>query len=129
MGILGAQQAIIVNVVWCGGVGGGISTFGSPSGENFANLFQKVLEKFECTRQLFSILSNNALANNKMVKWIEKEVPEFNHKTRLLGCVTHITNLAAKSALTTFGKNKENKEEHELPTSMVDVSFITSKPG
>lgn len=56
------------------------------------------------------------------------EVPEFNHQTHLLGCVAHVINRAAKSALAMLGTNEEDKEENELPTSMIDVCFITTEP-
>ena len=102
---------------------------GSHSGENFADLFRKVLDQFECTNQLFSITADNASTNNKMAEWIEKEVPTFNHRTHLLGCVAHVINLAAKSALSTFGTIGEDDEDHELPTSMMDVRYITNEPG
>ncbi|KNZ57041.1 uncharacterized protein VP01_2257g5 [Puccinia sorghi] len=93
---------------------------GSNSGENFAILFQKSLDQFECTRKLFSITTDNTLTNNKMVKWIENKFPEFNHKTHLLGCFDHVINLAAKSALAILGTNKEDEEGNKLPTSVMD---------
>ncbi|KNZ61766.1 uncharacterized protein VP01_135g2 [Puccinia sorghi] len=63
-----------------------------------------------------------------MAECIFKEVPEFYHKTHLLRRVAHVINFAAKSALATFGTNKEDEEEHELRTSMIDFCFIMSEP-
>lgn len=38
-------------------------------------------------------------------------------------------NLAAKQALSTFGTLEEDKEDHELPMSMMDICLITNEQG
>ncbi|KNZ51759.1 uncharacterized protein VP01_3821g3 [Puccinia sorghi] len=94
---------------------------GSHSGENFAKLSHKELERFICTRKLFSITADNLLTNNKMAKWVKKEIPTFNHKEDLLGCVNHVIKLAAKAALATFGPIDQEEDDEELPSSMMDL--------
>ncbi|KNZ47487.1 hypothetical protein VP01_6367g1 [Puccinia sorghi] len=64
-----------------------------------------------------------------MVKCIKTEVPNFNHRKHFFGHVAHITNLAAKLSLSTFGTIEEDIEDHKLQKSMMEFFFITHEPG
>ncbi|KNZ55697.1 hypothetical protein VP01_2608g4 [Puccinia sorghi] len=64
-----------------------------------------------------------------MAKWVKKEIPTFNHKEDLLGCVAHVINLAAKAALATFGPIDQEEDDEELPTSMMDLQVLTHEPS
>ncbi|KNZ55695.1 hypothetical protein VP01_2608g2 [Puccinia sorghi] len=71
--------------------------------------------------KLLSITTDNVLTNNKMAEWVKKEIPTFNHKEDLLGCVAHVINLAAKAALATLWPINQEDDDEELPTSMMDL--------
>lgn len=103
---------------------------GAHTGKTFLDIFKKLLDHYEFSSQLHTITTNNASTNGNMAKLIRKKIKNFNHKTHLLGCITHVINFSEKSALSTFGKYDNNSEESEdPPPSMMDFQYITNEPS
>ncbi|KNZ63882.1 uncharacterized protein VP01_10894g1, partial [Puccinia sorghi] len=76
---------------------------GQHTGKNFADLFYRVLEEYDCLKKINTITANNASTNGKMAQELLKMLPSFNTQTHLLGCITHVVNLGAKAGLAVLG--------------------------
>jgi hypothetical protein len=61
----------------------------------FADMFYNELEKYGCIDKIHTITADNASTNNKMARELSLQIPLFNPTTHLLGCVSHVINLAA----------------------------------
>lgn len=53
---------------------------------------------------------------------------QFCHSERLLGCVAHVINLAAQAALSVLGRGEEDLVESKLPSDLMDIGFLVSRP-
>ncbi|PLW23944.1 hypothetical protein PCASD_14163 [Puccinia coronata f. sp. avenae] len=100
---------------------------GPHTGENFAELFEGVLQRFECSNKLHTITADNAGTNNTMAWKLSSLIPSFEPSQHLLGCVAHVINLAAKAGLLFLGGDEADQSGQPLSTSAMDLSFITTE--
>ncbi|KNZ57055.1 hypothetical protein VP01_2254g7 [Puccinia sorghi] len=108
---------------------------GTHTGEKFAKLFHNILKKYVIVDQLHTITTNNALVKTKMATELHLQVPSFNTKLNLLGCVAHIIKLAAKIGISILGPINQSHDGENLSTQKMDsdgiwnpldISFVTS---
>ena len=112
---------------------------GNHNAKNFADLFYDVLKTYDSINRLHTITADNASVNGKMAAALSLEIPHFKRATHLLGCVSHVINLAAQVGIKLLGSIEEPDTEQPLLTMTVEspssatpnpmqISFVTSPP-
>jgi hypothetical protein len=101
-----------------------------------------VLEKYYLLDKLHTITADNASTNGKMARELQLQLPSFNTKTNLLGCMAHVINLGAKAGLAVLGGVAEDEnvseeilmandgldESESSRSSVMRISNLTSEP-
>ena len=77
---------------------------GSHGGEPQAKAFLKVIDEYELRMKLGYFTSDNHHSNDKMLRHIAPEVPDFDAVERRIRCNGHIINLAVQAFFFTKGK-------------------------
>ena len=107
---------------------------GHHTGKNFAEMFYNVLNNYHCLNKLHTITADNASTNSRMAVELQKMIPSFNMKEKLLGCIAHVINLAAKAGLAVLGSvheeigSKISMADSESSPHIMSIASLTTDP-
>ena len=72
---------------------------GSHTADALSRVTFSVLQRFQLTHHIRAITTDNASTNTKMMRLLEKTLPEFHAKENHIRCMAHIINLAVQELL------------------------------
>jgi hypothetical protein len=82
-------------------------------------------QSYGCLEKLYTITADNATVNNKMAQELSLQIGKFYTPTKLLGCITHVMNLA-KAGISSLRKNEDEEDHKDQELSTVNIG--TSHP-
>lgn len=76
---------------------------GKHSGENLVKYLIQIINAYGIADKIFCITADNASSNRTLARALQNVIPQFNADEKMLGCIGHIINLAAKAGMKVLG--------------------------
>ena len=95
---------------------------GNHSGNNIAKHLVKICDTYGVREKIFCITADSATSNKTMASSLSSFIPDFRMSQHLLGCASHVFNLAAKEGISAVEKSTEEYlTEIGLDSTMSEV--------
>jgi hypothetical protein len=105
---------------------------GVHSGQNMAGVVQSVLQRFNITRRLFCVTTDNASNNGSMRRELEDHMrtavqdTEWNSDATKIPCMAHVLQLVVKAMLKAFNVDVDEEAVESTTFSIDDHTTVTS---